>query len=56
MQTVENLRKEIVEGLFNNPELGKHYIDWHTENYGECGVTIMYPNQNQQFDIIIRSK
>lgn len=55
MQTEEYIRKQIVEGLFNNPVLGKHYIDWHTEN-GECGVTIMFPHAGEEFDIIIRKK
>ena len=55
MKTAEDIRKQIIESLFNTPKLGENYIDWHTEN-DECGVTIMYPNQNKQFDIIIRSK
>ena len=55
MQTAEDMRCVIVEALFNNPELGKHYIDWHTED-GECGVTIMYPNQGEYFDIIIKKR
>lgn len=56
MGGVEDVRKQIVESLFNEPALGENYIDWHTENPGECGVTIMYKNQNKQFDIIIRQK
>lgn len=55
MRTAEDIRKEIIEGLFNNPKLGEHYIDWHTED-NECGVTIIYKNANEQFDIIIRRK
>lgn len=47
--------KQIVEALFNNPKLGESYIDWHTED-GECGVTIMFKNANEEFDIIIRRK
>lgn len=56
MKAVEDVRKQIIESLFNNPQLGKNYIDWHTENSGECGVTIMYENQNEQFDIIIKRR
>ena len=55
MQTAEDIRKEIVNGLFNNPVLGVHYVDWHTED-GECGLTIMYKHANEEFDIIIRKK
>ena len=52
MRTVEDMRKEIVEALFNNPKLGEHYVDWHTEN-GECGLTIMFKHADETFDIII---
>ena len=55
MTTAEDMRKQIVEALFNNPKLGEHYIDWHTKS-GECGVTIIYRNQNEQFDIIVKRK
>lgn len=34
------------------PELGKNYIDYHTED-GKCGLTIIFRSQNQKFDIII---
>lgn len=54
METVEDIRKIIIEALTDKPILGKNYIDWHTENPGECGVTII--KQNQEFDIIIRNK
>ena len=54
MITVETIRKWIVNALLNHPKLGENYIDWHTDNSGECGLTIMYPNE--QFDIIIRRK
>lgn len=56
MRTVEDIRKQIIETFFNNPKLGENYIDWHTENSGECGVTIMFKNANEEFDIIIRRK
>jgi hypothetical protein len=55
MRTAEGIRQWIVATFFNNPILGKHYIDWHTED-GECGVTIIFPNTNEQFDIIIKKK
>lgn len=53
MKAVEDIRKQIIEAFFNNPKLGENYIDWHTENSGECGVTIMFKNSNEEFDIII---
>lgn len=56
MKTVEDVRKQIIEAFFNNPKLGENYIDWHTENSGECGVTIMFRNANEEFDIIIKRK
>ena len=56
MTSVEKIRKQIIEAFFNNPKLGENYIDWHTENSGECGVTIMFKNANEEFDIIIRRK
>lgn len=56
MTSVEKIRKQIIEAFFNNPKLGENYIDWHTENSGECGVTIMFKNENEEFDIIIRRK
>ena len=55
MRTAEDIRKDIVEAFFNNPKLGENYIDWHTEN-GECGLTLMFKNANEEFDIIIRRK
>ena len=56
IHSVEDIRKNIIEAFFNNPKLGENYIDWHTENSGECGVTIMFKNANEEFDIIIRRK
>ena len=55
MKTAEDIRKEIVEGLFNKPILGENYIDWHTDD-GECGLTIIFKNANEEFDIIIRKQ
>jgi hypothetical protein len=55
MITVEKMREWIIEALINEPILGQNYVDWHTENSGECGVTIMFGNENQ-FDIIIKRK
>lgn len=53
MLTVENVRKYILNKLCKNPLLGFNYIDWHTDNSGECGLTIRIGNQ--VFDIIIRN-
>lgn len=53
MITAEKIREWIVKAIWNNPILGKHYIDWHTED-GECGLTLMFPNT--EFEIIIRQK
>jgi hypothetical protein len=55
MRTAEDIRKEIVEGLFNKPILGENYIDWHTDD-GECGLTIIFKNAKEEFDIIIRKQ
>lgn len=55
MHHPEDVRRAIIEALFNNPKLGENYIDWHTES-GECGLTIIYKNQNERFDIIIKRK
>lgn len=55
MRTAEDVRKDIVEALFNNPKLGENYVDWHTED-GECGLTLMFKNANEEFEIIIRKK
>ena len=55
MRTAEDIRKDIVEAFFNNPKLGENYIDWHTED-GECGLTLMFKNANEEFEIIIRRK
>jgi hypothetical protein len=52
MHTAEDIRREIVEAMFNKPVLGDNYVDWHTED-GECGVTIMFKHANEEFDIII---
>ena len=56
MLTCEKVRKKIINGMLDNPELGVNYIDWHTENYGECGVTIMCGDKEEQFDIIIKRR
>lgn len=53
MKTAEDVRKDIVEAFFNNPILDKHYVDWHTED-GECGLTLMFKNANEEFDIVIK--
>ena len=53
MRTAEDIRKDIVEALFNNPVLGKQYVDWHTED-GECGLTLMFKNANEEFDVVIK--
>ena len=50
--SVENLRTILLSMIYDKPELGKDYVDWHTENFGECGVTIYLGEQ--KFDIIIR--
>ena len=55
MRTAEDIRKNIAEAFFNNPILGKHYVDWHTEN-GECGLTLIFKSTNEEFDITIRKK
>lgn len=54
MLTVEKIRSCIIKSLLDKATLGENYIDWHTENSGECGVTITYPDE--QFDIIIKRK
>jgi hypothetical protein len=50
--SVETLRTILLSMIYDKPELGKDYIDWHTEDSGECGVTISLGRQ--KFDIIIR--
>jgi hypothetical protein len=55
MRTAECIRQWIVGAFFNNPILGIHYIDWHTED-GECGLTLIFPSANEQFDIIIKKR
>lgn len=50
--SVETLRSILLSMIYDKPELGKDYVDWHTENSDECGVTISLGNQ--KFDIIIR--
>lgn len=50
-ESAEYIRRSIPEGIWNNPELGKHYIEWRTED-GHCGLTINF--RNKQFDIIIK--
>lgn len=53
--SAEEIRKQIVESVFNNPKLGENYVDWHTED-GECGLTLMFKNAKEEFEIIIRKK
>lgn len=53
--SAEEIRKQIVEAFFNRPKLGENYIDWHTED-GECGLTLIFKNANEECDIIIRKK
>ena len=50
----ETIRHWIIYGLLNEPKLGENYIDWHTEDYGECGLTLIYPHD--EFDIVIKRK
>lgn len=52
VMSVETLRNILLSMIYDKPELGKDYVDWHTENSGECGVTISIGNQ--KFDIIVR--
>jgi len=52
--TVERIRTWIIEKLFPNPVLGQDYMDYHTENSGECGVIVTLAGK--EFDIIIRAK
>ena len=52
MKTEEDVRENIVEAFSTAPELGKNYIDYHTQD-GKCGLTIIFISQNQKFDIII---
>lgn len=56
MKQVEEIRKQIIEAFFNTPILGKNYIDWHTENQGECGVTLIFNAAGEEFDITIKRK
>ena len=55
MRTAEDMRKQMVEALFDSPKLGENYIDWHIED-GECGLTLMFKNANEEFEIIIIKK
>ena len=55
MKSAEEIRKQIIESFWNKPVLGKHYVDWHTED-GESGLTLMFNDTNEKFDIIIRKK
>lgn len=54
MKTVEQIRELIVESLLPNPVLGKNYVDYHTENDGECGVTVMLVGDNTLSAKVIR--
>lgn len=55
MNKVEQIREEIVNGLFNNPVLGENYVNWQTED-GDCGLTVIYKNQKEKYDITIKQK
>ena len=55
MKTPEEIRKQIIEAFWNKPILGKHYVDWHTRDE-ECGVTLMFENANEEFDIVIKKR
>ena len=54
-RTAEDMRKQIVEALFNNPQLVENYVDWHTED-GKCGLTLIFKNANEMFDILIEKR
>lgn len=54
-RTAEDMRKQIVESLFNDTKLGENYIDWHTED-GKCGLTLIFKNANEIFDILIERR
>ena len=54
--TRETFRKQMIEamcvsGILLSNELGKGYIDWHTEN-DDCGVTFITKDK-YQFDVCI---
>lgn len=53
--TAEDIRKEIVESMFNKPILGENYVDWHTVD-GECGLTLIFKSANEKFDILIKRR
>ena len=52
--TVEKIREWFINKFLISPEFGLNYVDWHTENNNECGVTIMFGKR--KFDIIFREK
>ena len=53
MVTVEEIRVKILSAILPSAStLGNEYIDYHTENPGECGLTVRL--DGQQFDILIR--
>ena len=55
MYTEEAILKQIVEGIFNNPEEGKHYKKWQTDD-GTTGITIIFKHANEMFDISISKR
>jgi hypothetical protein len=50
----EDIRKQIIEAFFNQPVQGKHYIDWQTISTDKCGVTLLFNNNGESFDITIK--
>lgn len=52
MVTPEVIRPKILDAILPDGALCQDYIDYHTENPGECGLTIKL--NGQQFDILIR--
>lgn len=52
--TAEDLRKHLILSYWEDKaELGKNYIDWHTED-GKCGLTLFA--MGGTFDIIIEKR
>ena len=55
MRTEKDIRKLIVQAFFNNPKLKENYVYWLSE-YGDCGLTLIFKNANEEFDIVIRKR
>ena len=51
----KDIRKLIVKAFFNNPKLKENYVYWLSE-YGDCGLTLIFKNANEEFDIVIRKR